>query len=116
MIKVMVLIKKKPEVSDEQFRHHYETVHAPLIDQLLPFYSAYRRNYIDGAVRRERPEFNWDVITELEFATQDDYNAWLATLEQPEVVAKIRADEAKFLVSKETLMWAVSTHDSDCSR
>ena len=113
MIKVMVLIKKKPELTGEQFRRHYEEVHAPLIDRLLPFYATYRRNYIDGSARGGPTEFNWDVFTELEFASASDYEAWKAALERPEVLAEIRADEANFLVSNETRMWVVTPFASE---
>ena len=115
MIKVIVLIKKKPAITTEQFRHHYENVHAPLIDRLLPYYATYRRNYVDGSARGDSREFDWDVFTELEFATASDYEAWRAALERPEVLEQIRADEANFLVSSETRMWLVSPFDSDYS-
>jgi uncharacterized protein (TIGR02118 family) len=108
VIKVIVLIKKKPELTAEQFRRHYEDVHAPLIDRLLPFYATYRRNYVDGPARGGPSEFSWDVFTELEFASESDYEAWQAALEQPEVLEQIRADEANFLVSHETRMWVVT--------
>ena len=113
MIKVVVLIKKRPDLTPEQFRDHYEHVHAPLVDRLLPYYATYRRNYVDGPVRGHQAEFDWDVITELEFATVSDYEAWQAALTRPEVVDQIRADEANFLVSAETRMWEVSPYSSD---
>ena len=112
MIKVVVLIKKRPDITTEQFRHHYETVHAPLVDRLLPYYATYRRNYVDGPVRGHAV-FEWDVVTELEFATDSDHAAWLDALAQPDVLAQIRADEANFLLSAETRMWAVTAHESD---
>lgn len=111
-----MLIKKRPDITSEQFRHHYETVHAPMISQLLPYYAAYRRNYIDGPVRSGPREFFWDVVTELEFATTSDYEAWLAALEQPEVLEQIRADEVNFLDARETRMWAVTLFSTDCTR
>ena len=113
VIKVIVLIKKKPELTAEQFRRHYENIHAPLIDRLLPYYATYRRNYVDGPARGGPGEFNWDVFTELEFATASDYEAWQAALEQPEVLEQIRADEANFLVSRETRMWVVTPFASE---
>ena len=115
MIKVVVLIKKRPDITTEQFRHHYEHVHAPLVDRLLPYYATYRRNYVGAPVRGHQAEFGWDVITELEFATASDYEAWQAALLRPEVVDQIRADEANFLVSAETRMWEVSPCSSDYS-
>jgi uncharacterized protein (TIGR02118 family) len=115
VIKVIVLIKKKPELTTEQFRHHYETVHAPLIDQLLPYYATYRRNYVDGPARGGARESDWDVFTELEFEATSDYEAWQATLARPEILEQIRSDEANFLVSAETRMWVVSSFASDYS-
>ena len=44
-----------------------------------------------------------------------DYDAWLAALALPDVLAQIRADEANFLESSETRMWAVSPLASDYS-
>jgi uncharacterized protein (TIGR02118 family) len=113
VIKVIVVIKKKPELTAEQFRRHYEDVHVPLIDRLLPFYATYRRNYVDGPARGGPSAFNWDVFTELEFASESDYEAWQAALEQPDVLEQIRADEANFLVSRETRMWVVTPFASE---
>jgi uncharacterized protein (TIGR02118 family) len=114
VIKVIVMIRKRPDITTEQFRHHYETVHAPLVDELLPYYATYRRNYVDGPVRgRSEPEC--DVFTELEFATASHYEGWLAALARPDVLARIRADEANFLDSGATRMWAVSPSASDYS-
>jgi hypothetical protein len=111
-LKVMVLIKKRSDISTEQFRRHYESVHAPLVDRLLPFYSAYRRNYIDGPVRSEPFEFGWDVFTELEFPNQPAYDDWLSALSDPDVLAQIRADEANFIEPGTTRMLAVTAFAS----
>ena len=115
MIKVIVFIKKRADISTEQFRHHYESVHAPMVDVLLPYYATYRRNYVDGSVRLGGPDFGYDVVTELEFASAAEYEAWQAALQDPEVLAKIRADEAHFVASSETRMYAVSPFESDYS-
>ena len=109
-----MMINKRPDLTSEQFRHHYETVHAPLVERLMPYYSAYRRKYVDGGVRSGR-EFDCDVFTELEFATASDYDAWLANLDRQEVLEQIRADEANFLEAGATRLWAVSTFSSDFS-
>jgi uncharacterized protein (TIGR02118 family) len=100
-IKVMILIAKKEGITNEQFRHHYETVHAPLAMRLLPMVKEYRRNFIDRDSIRLRdgsaaaPDF--DVVTEMVFASEQDYAAFKARIAEPEVMAQIRADEANFL-------------------
>jgi EthD domain len=109
MIKVIVQISKRHDLTAEQFRHHYETVHAPLVTRLLPYYLAYRRNYIEGLARGGTLQADCDVFTELEFSTEADYDAWLAELSRPEVIAQIRADEANFIEAGRTRMWRVAT-------
>jgi uncharacterized protein (TIGR02118 family) len=115
MIKVIVMISKLPEISFEQFVRYYEDIHAPLINELLPFYKEYRRKYLTGPVFEGRGEAGCDVITELEFASQDAYDAWLAALRNPEVTDRIRADESHFLQSDKTRMWTVLEHADDLS-
>lgn len=115
MIKAIAFIKKRADITTEQFRHHYETVHAPLIDIVLPYYATYRRNYVDGPVRPGGEAFAFDVVTELEFASVADYAAWQAALADPETLARIRADEANFVASGESRMYVVSPFESDYS-
>ena len=105
MIKHFFLISKKPEVSAEEFRAYYETHHVPLIKRLLPMFADYQRHYIDRSESRIDPaqtEPDFDVITEIHFATQADYDAFLDSVSDPAVLAQIRADEANFLISDAT--------------
>ena len=112
MITVMVLIRKRPDLTPAQFRDHYENRHAPLIDRLLPYYQAYRRNYLETPVRPGQADVGYDVVTELEFADEETYDAWQDALRRPEVIAEIRADEAHFLAAGETRMWRVDRRES----
>ena len=115
MIKAIAFIKKRADISTQEFRDYYETKHAPLIDVLLPYYATYRRNYVDGPVRAGTEAFAFDVVTELEFATAEDYAAWQAALADPDTLAKIRADEAHFVAPGQTRMYVVSAFESDYS-
>lgn len=105
MIKHFFLISKKPEVSAEEFRAYYEAHHVPLIKRLLPMLAYYQRHYLDRSESRidvAQTDPGFDVITEIHFATQADYDAFLATVSDPAVLAEIRADEANFLISDST--------------
>ena len=65
MIKTIALLKRNPGLSPEEFRKHYEEVHAPLARRLFPFVRKYVRNYITPAPfspAGEEPKF--DCITE----------------------------------------------------
>lgn len=105
MIKHFFLIAKKPEISAVDFGAYYEANHAPLIKRLLPMFAHYQRHYIDRAESRidaGQADPDFDVITEIHFATQADHDAFLAAVSDPEVLAQIRADEANFLISEAT--------------
>ncbi|ATW04394.1 hypothetical protein C8024_06045 [Sphingopyxis sp. BSNA05] len=105
MIKHFFLISKKPHVSAAEFRDYYETRHAPLIKRLLPMFAHYERHYLDRSQSRidaTQDDPGFDVITEIHFASQSDYDAFLARLSDPAVIAEIRADEANFLISEAT--------------
>lgn len=111
MIRCMVFISKLPHLSREAFIDYYERVHAPMINELLPMYAAYRRHYLADYIYPEGGMPACDVVTELHFADEAAYKAWLDRLSDPEVIAKIRADEANFLDSSKTIMWRVETHE-----
>ena len=49
------------------------------------------------------------MITEIHFANQADYDAFLNTASDPDVLAQIRADEANFLISDATRSLRISS-------
>lgn len=105
MIRHFFLISKKPEISAAEFREYYETRHVPLIQRLLPMFAHYQRHYVDrdnSVLANGQVEPGFDVITEIHFAGQAEYDAFLSTASDPEVLAEIRADEAHFLISNAT--------------
>jgi len=99
MIKSMVMLKAKPGMSREAFREYYETVHAPLALRLYPYFADYRRNYVDAEAYKARngvdPDF--DVLTEITFASREDYEKFRAAQREPENARAQREDEEKFL-------------------
>lgn len=107
MIRCMAFISKLPHISREAFIDYYERVHAPLINQLLPMYAAYRRHYLAEYLYPAGGVPAHDVVTELHFASEADYQAWLDRLADPAVIARIREDEANFLDSSRTVMWRI---------
>ena len=45
MIKLIFMFKRKPGLTHEQFRHHYETSHVPLVHKYLShLFVDYRRS------------------------------------------------------------------------
>ncbi len=115
MIKVLVFIRKLPSISMDDFIRYYEDKHVPLVNQLLPMYAAYVRNYRDAVLFGQPGDLPFDVVTELGFATRADYDRWCACLADPEIIAQIRADEAHFLDSSATIVWTVDDRASACT-
>jgi len=100
MIKMMALLFRKPGMSVEDFRDHYETRHVPLVKSLMgDDLVRYVRNYAGAgtpfAVGEERPGF--DCITEFHFADRAGYERAIASCEHPDNAPAVRADEARFL-------------------
>ena len=116
MIKMVALIKRKPELTPEQFRDYYEAHHAPMALRLLPMLARYQRDFVlrDGTPEGDAfPEF--DVVTQIGFETRADYDAFRGRLAEPDVLAEVRADEAKFLVSDWTRSFLVEERASAIS-
>jgi hypothetical protein len=94
VIKLIFLFKRKPGLTHEQFREHYETSHVPLVHKYLNhLFVDYRRNYVtdvrghDGQTDRGAPseqDIGFDAITELWFENE-------AAIEE---MNRITADEA----------------------
>lgn len=97
MVKGIALLKRKPGLSEEEFRRHYEEVHAPLIRKLLPCIRKYVRNYVAA---RPFPsaagEAEFDCVTEQWFDSMDGFRE-MADAMSGEVGRAIRADERTFL-------------------
>ena len=114
MKKLIVLLTRKPGTSAEQFRRHYETVHAPGALEHIPALARadYRRNFIESSQAGALPRPDFDVITEITFADDADYEAFRRSLDDPAVQAWIAADEARFSDRALTRSYTVTEHRS----
>jgi uncharacterized protein (TIGR02118 family) len=70
MIKVILLIRRKPNITREEFVNHYEEVHAPLVLKHFPWIKGYVRNYVVEIPISE--ELGLDCITEYWYDSLDD--------------------------------------------
>jgi uncharacterized protein (TIGR02118 family) len=109
MPKLIALISKQPQLSPEAFQEYYEANHAPLIRRLLPTMARYTRSYLPAEPENAKRTglANFDVLTELWFDSESDLEAFWKRINEPEVIAAIRADEAHFLISERTVMYRV---------
>ena len=81
MLKFMVVVYRRPDLTPEQFRRHFEEVHGPLA-KALPGLKEYVQNYASPDSSRESP--GWDAIVELYF---DDRAAMEAAWDSPQGAA-----------------------------
>jgi uncharacterized protein (TIGR02118 family) len=95
MLKLILLFRRKPGMSREAFIDYYETVHAPLSVEKIPGIALYRRSYVEpGAAPFGHPttEAGFDVVTEIGFERQEDYDAAVRAFTSPELGALFYAD------------------------
>jgi len=113
MVKGIALLKRKPGLSPEEFRKHYEGSHAPLALKLVPTIRKYVRNYVTTTAfppGAEEPEY--DCITEQWFDDMEGFQAMMDTAgtEDGRVIAE---DEEKFLDRTKTVYILVKEVESE---
>lgn len=110
MIKMIEFLKKKPGLSDEEFRQFYENGHAKLIERieglkLDGLLLDYRRNYVMHGYLGQRPSksktpdgrADYDCVTEMTFPDEAALKNLQQMLTDPGIRAMLIEDEEKFL-------------------
>ena len=72
MLKFMVVLYRRTDLTSAQFRHHLEQTHAPLAKALAGL-KKYRQNHVADDPRRKHP--GWDAIVELYFQSRQAMEA-----------------------------------------
>ncbi|MDH4565172.1 EthD family reductase [Pseudomonas sp. BN414] len=99
MPKIIMLIKRKPGLTQAEFKEYYERVHAPLARRVLVHMSDYTRNYLAAFPGQPEPPF--DCITELWFEDQQSLKASLEFGRSSEG-AVLAEDEVNFVDREQT--------------
>jgi uncharacterized protein (TIGR02118 family) len=68
MLKFMVVICRRPDLTPAQFRRHLEEIHGPIVKS-LPGLRKYAQNYVCHDPKRKPP--GWDAIVEVYFNSWD---------------------------------------------
>jgi len=94
LIKAIALIKRRSDISREQFARHYEEVHAPLALRYFRDWKAYIRNHVVETLRGGEPTF--DCISEFWYSDwkgiEDTVKFMASAAAQP-----LRDDELSFM-------------------
>jgi len=107
--KLTLLIRRRPDLTHEQFKARYESGHAPLARMQLPLLRRYQRNYLTPLPGR--PDREYDVITEFWFDTMEDLQATIGSLPE-EVRETLARDEAEFMDRPSMSLYITETHRS----
>jgi hypothetical protein len=116
MLKVFLLLKRKPGLTMEEFIDHYENVHAPLGLKHVKNIKHYERHYLRPGpypLGGEVGEPEYDVITELWYDDIDSFNEKNELMQlNLEGLAAINADEETFLDRTKNRLVFVEDHES----
>jgi hypothetical protein len=94
--KILLFMKRRPDISVEAFRDYYETRHAPLATRHSQGIKRYIRRYLDPQPHPETGpagELPFDVITELWFEDERIFRGALRYITTTIMPDEIVADE-----------------------
>lgn len=84
MVKFIVVMKRRRDLSPETFRSYFDNVHTPLAMK-LPGLQRYVRNFPKPDPARDPPD--WDAVVEFHFADRESLEAAWASPEGKEASA-----------------------------
>jgi hypothetical protein len=118
MFKIMMLLKRNPDLSLDEFIELYEGEHVPLVEQHASRMQHYARHYLrpgshvlHGDVAQEP---GYDVITELWYDDRASFEEQQQGLRaRPEIIAAVIADENRVFDRSKSRTVYVEDHVSD---
>ena len=106
--KVVLLAKKRADISFEKFRDYYSNHHIQMMNGLLKHGAAiHRRNFVIHADPENPGEY--DVISEVFYEDLSVAQATMQELSDPELHRKRVEDEANFLIPESERVFMVET-------
>jgi len=99
MLKFVVVLRRKPAWTSDQFRDYFVRVHGPLA-QKIPGLRAYKQNFPAPGPNRWPPQ--WDCVVELYFDDEPSMEAAWATPEGRAATA-----DTEFLADVSASSWCV---------
>ena len=108
MYKIFSFLSKRGDLTAAEFVEYYEKRHVPLILSLAPTPILYKRRYIkdENRITHDTGEVDFDVVTELGFASQHAFETWMQALFAPANGTIVAEDEARFLDRTKTRAYA----------
>jgi EthD domain-containing protein len=123
MYKVIHFVKRKPHLTHEQFRDHFERSHAAMALKFCGhLFSEYRRNYVKevtggGDPRQEGSGFGpmeapWDLLSEWITPDEESFNEIMRIMAIPEIDRLFHEDEDRFIDRQHIVMMPCEVFDT----
>jgi hypothetical protein len=116
VFRVLILLKRRPGMSMEEFIEYYENHHAKLGAALAPNMIGYKRTYlrpIPNLLTGQVTEPAYDVFTECRFASRESFEENGRLMQSPEALAALVADEENLFDRSMNSRVLVEEYESD---
>jgi hypothetical protein len=117
MVKMIMLLKRRPGMSMAEFIDYYETHHRLLGEKYLKGHAIrYVRRYLTplpDPATGQVPEADHDAVLEMWYPDQAACDAAMAAITAPAAQAELAADEAKLFDRPKLRAFMVQEFDSD---
>lgn len=105
---------RREGMTSAEFRNYYDHVHARIGEKVLgPYATYYARHFLTPI--GEPPPGAPDVITEVVYRDRAAFDACIANLSDPQILAEVIADEEKLFDRTRICLFTVETDESDLS-
>ena len=116
MIKQVSLMKRHPSLTMEQFIDRYESHHARFGEVLFARAARFVRRYVRPQVNPltgEAKELDFDVVMEIWWHEQADFDAAMAAIPKSPLLPEIVASGATLFASRDNPAFTVDERDTD---
>ena len=111
MFKVVMPIKKRPDITREKFMDYYTNHHVPYIHKLLPKGAAvHRRNFV-AAPSPLGPD-DYDVISEVFYEDRATAEGAMKAFADPDIHRLAQEDEDQFILPGSIKRYIVEVHET----
>jgi EthD domain len=121
MIKIIMLMKKRADITREEFIDYYDNKHVPFMHKILSKGAAiHRRNFViphvadlGGADNLDADTGrDYDVICEVFYENKEAADSVMRDYENPEIARLTELDEANFVMPGSIKRYVVDVHET----
>ena len=114
MFRTVTLLKRRPDLSMEEFIAYYESAHARIGEKYLAGRAIhYARRFLHALAPEDTADKPYDVVMEIWFADRAAFDDTIVALGDPDVAAEIAEDEERLFDRSRNRMFFLEEHASD---